>query len=123
MQLNEFFGKAVSLGKKDRHDGTKQDIDHDGLFWYIVDHDKLHKDYCMNMIDKIKSQDKKGKLDRAKISKDFMPMVKKGCMEYFHHSKMPGDPKEIFTKEMRDEICEKLYDHYAEDVIKGEYDS
>jgi hypothetical protein len=122
MQLNEFFGKGISLGKKDRHIVEKQEIDHDGLFWYIVDHDKLHKDHLMPLVDKIKSQNEKGKLDREELLKDFMPMVKKGCLEYFHHSKMSGDPKEIFSKEMRGELCEKLYDHYVQDIIEGEYD-
>jgi hypothetical protein len=52
---------------------------------------------------------------------EFMPMVEKGCMEYYKHEKMKGLPKKLFPKELREELCEKLHDHYREGLLKDEY--
>jgi hypothetical protein len=46
MLLNEFFGKAVNPTKKLEKDHKEKNIG-DDLFWYIVDHDRLHKDYLL----------------------------------------------------------------------------
>jgi hypothetical protein len=43
MLLNEFFSKPNEISKKSSEDHGEK-IDND-LFWYILDHDKLHKDY------------------------------------------------------------------------------
>ena len=50
-----------------------------------------------------------------------MPMVNKGCKEYYHEKKLKGHLGKIFTKELRQDTCERLYDHYKEDIIKGKY--
>jgi len=120
MKLNEFFGPAIKLGKKD---GDPEHQSHtDELFWYIIDHDRLHKDFFHPMKDKIKEHHKSGKLDRSECIKQFMPMVEKGCKEFYHQHKMIGKLGKLFPLEMREDLCERLYDHYAEDVINGKYD-
>jgi len=48
-------------------------------------------------------------------------MVKKGCLEYFTKEKMKGRFEDNFDKEMMQEMCERLFDHYREDVIQGNY--
>jgi hypothetical protein len=60
-------------------------------------------------------------IDNNEIVNEFMPMVNKGCMEYYKKKKMEGRPEKLFDKEMREELCQRLYDHYYEDVIKGSY--
>jgi hypothetical protein len=121
MKLFEFFGKAISGTNKDsgaRENDTKISND---IFWFIVDHDKLHKDYLIPLARKIKSDHDTGSLDRHEIVEKFMPMTKKGCMEFYHKNKMQGKVSKLFSKEMRDDICEKLYDHFAEHIIKDQY--
>jgi hypothetical protein len=119
MLLKEFFGRSLNLKKE----SSKQDDKgkQDDLFWYILDHDRLHKDYFMPLAKKIKKNQLENVLDNKEIVKEFMPMVNKGCMEYYHKKKMEGRPEKLFNKEMREEICQRLYDHYYEDIIKGSY--
>lgn len=122
MLLFEFFGPAIKAGKeKDNNDLHKKE-NTDEVFWYIIDHDKIHKDYFHPMKEKIKAMHKDKKLDREECVDWFMPMVERGCMEYYHKHKMNGKPSKVFPKDMREDLCEKLYDHYAEDIVKGEYD-
>ena len=120
MLLNEFFGKPVDIKKEMSKDREDKNLG-DELFWYIVDHDKLHKDYFMPLAKKIQRDHKMNKLDKEKSVMEFMPMVKKGCMEFYHHKKMKDNPDKSFTKEICKELCEKLFDHYREDIVKDEY--
>lgn len=122
MKLLEFFGSAIKAGKKEEDKDLHRKSNTDEVFWYIIDHDKLHKEFFHPMKDKIKKAHKDGKLDREECIDCFMPMVHKGCMEYYHKYKMTGKPGKLFPKEMREDLCEMLYDHYAEDIVKGEYD-
>jgi hypothetical protein len=94
---------------------------HDDLFWYILDHDKLHKDYALPIAKKMKQQSMKEELDKEQCIKEFLPMVNKGCMEYYHHKKLTGRPEKTFTEELRKELCEKLFNHFREDVVKDKY--
>jgi hypothetical protein len=121
MLLNEFFGKAVNPTKELEKDHKEKNIG-DDLFWYIVDHDRLHTDYLLPLAKKMKqAHDKHDTLDKESTVREFMPMVKKGCQEYYHHAKLKGHPEKIFTKDLQKDMCEKLFDHFREDVIKDKY--
>jgi len=120
MLLNEFFGNPINPTKNLEKSRDDKNIS-DDLFWYIVDHDKLHKDYFIPLAKKIHHDHKTKKLDKEKSVMEFMPMVKKGCMEYYHHNKLNGSLEKTFSKELRKDMCEKLFDHYREDIIKDEY--
>jgi hypothetical protein len=118
MLLKEFFGKAINIGKK----GDKeQESKSDDLFWYIVDHDKLHKDYFLPLAQKIKKQHNEGVQDRNLAVMEFMPMVNKGCKEYYIKTEMKGKLGKLFPEELRKDLAERLYDHYNEDIIKDCY--
>jgi hypothetical protein len=121
MLLNEFFGKAIDLGKKEDKDTDKHGKISDDAFWYIVDHDRLHKDHFHTLAPKIKKAHKEGRADKEKLVKDFLPMVNKGCMEFYNKHKMTGKLGKLFPKEMREDMCERLYDHYCEDILKDRY--
>ena len=61
MLLKEFFGHNLNIKKEsDKPDdkGTK-----DELFWYIIDHDRLHKDYFIPLGKKIKNYQNEGTLE------------------------------------------------------------
>lgn len=121
MLLKEFFGSAIKAGNK-MIDGKDRDKDqNDDLFWYILDHDKLHKDYFLPIAQKIKKQHNENHEDKTAIMKEFMPMVNKGCVEYYNKKKMAGKIGKLFPKNVREDLCEKLYDHYYEDIIKDHY--
>jgi hypothetical protein len=118
MLLNEFFGKNLDP-VKDLQKGRDDKNISDDLFWYIVDHDKLHKDYFFPIARKLAS--KKGNYSKDEAIKEFMPMVLKGCKEYYEHKKLKGKLGKVFSEELRKDMCERLLDHYKEDVVKGKY--
>ena len=121
MLLNEFFGRAIKAGKHQDKKHTDQDQENNDLFWYILDHDKLHKDYVIPLAQKIKKKQKENTLDKNASVKEFMPIVEKGCMEYYKHKKMNGKLGKIFPKKLREDLCEKLFDHFYDDIIKDSY--
>jgi hypothetical protein len=115
MILTEFFGRSANLHKDS---STNQDDNKtkDELYQYILDHDRLYKDYFYPLAKKLK-----GSHSPSATAQAFMPMVKKGCKEFYHHQKMEGRLGKIFPKEMREELCQQLYDHYTEGVKKNHY--
>lgn len=119
--LNEFFGPPIEVGRKLTHKDADQNDSNNDLYWYILDHDRLHKDYFLPLAQKIKKESKSGKLNKEKFIKELQPMVDKGCLEYYQHKKLTGKLGKLFPKELREELCEKLYDHYYEDIIKDCY--
>lgn len=121
MRLNEFFGPAIKAGSKIDKENNNEQNPHDDLFWYILDHDKLHKDYFLPLARKIKKNQNEDRLDKEKCVKEFLPMVNKGCLEYYRSKKMHGKLGKLFPKELREDLCERLFDHYYEDIIKDCY--
>jgi hypothetical protein len=118
MLLNEFFGAAIDTTKQLKRD-REESNQGDELFWYIIDHDRLHKDYFFPIAQHIHKNKKN--LDREAICKEFMPMVVKGCKEFYKHNDLKGNMSKMFTEELRNDLCERLYDHYKEDILKGRY--
>jgi hypothetical protein len=116
MLLNEFFSKPNEISKKSSEDHGEK-IDND-LFWYILDHDKLHKDYFFPIAKKMQKLKECGSEMMLEL---FMPMVIKGCKEYYQDKKMTGRLSKKFPTEMREGMCKRLYDHYYEDIQKGKY--
>jgi hypothetical protein len=116
MKLVEFFNKAIEVGKNTKdHDTDKIS---DDLFWFILDHDKLHKDYFLPIAQKLK---KLKEVEPEVIKELYMPMVIKGCKEFYHDKDMKGKLGKEFPKELRDEMCHRLHDHYFDDVQNDEY--
>lgn len=118
MLLNEFFGKTLKPQKNKDSDLTKSD----DLFWFILDHDKLHKDHFFPVAKKIKSGIKKNTVKKDECIMELKPMVEKGCLEYYHSHKMSGKPSKLFPKELRDDMCNRLYDHYYENIKKNNFE-
>jgi len=116
----EFFGKPVDIEKEMSKERGDNGIGND-LFWFIIDHDKLHKDHFHDIAKKIHRQYKSKSVNKEEIVKDFLPMVKKGCMEFYTHHKLPGRPGNHFDKELIKDLCERLFDHYKDDIIHGKY--
>lgn len=116
MKLYEFFSKPIEIGKK----GQNLDVDKlsDDLFWYIIDHDKLHKDYFFPIANKLR---KMKQCEPEQVLELFMPMVIKGCKEYYQDKELTGKLGKEFPKELRDGMCHRLYDQYSEDIKKDKY--
>ena len=123
MKLYEFFNVPVDQTGKEFKTFKKQSQEEkqktaDEVFWYILDHDKLHKDYFFPIANKLKKLKECGD---STIFELFMPMVVKGCREYYAGNKMEGKLGKEFPMEMREELCKRLYDHFREDLKQDKY--
>lgn len=118
MLLNEFFSRPIDIAQnqKSKNDVTATWMD--DLFYFILDHDKLHKDYFFPVARKLSNLQE---AQEQSIIELFMPMVVKGCKEFYHKQKMEGRMDKKFPRDLREELCKRLYDHYYEDVRAGKY--
>jgi len=116
MILKEFFGRTLNFEKSSDKEDEK--FSKDDLFWSIVDNDHLHKKHFFPIARKIKNE---GKYSRESAIKEFLPMVNQGCLEFANEKKIFGKPSKLFPKDLREELCERLHDHYYEDIVKGQY--
>ena len=129
MKLYEFFGVPTyeSNTDQDSRDAvngqTQADNDKlaDDLYWYILDHDGLHKEHFIPLAMEIAAKKKDKSFDHGKYVKKWMPMVNRGCMEFYKENKMDRDPKDIFPLDMRKSLCHRLADQHHTDIEKGEY--
>jgi hypothetical protein len=126
MKLYEFFN--VPFDRKEKDTSTflkKSDEDKDKMsddvFWFIVDHDNLHKEYVLPFVRDMKSQINSPDFNRGKFTKKWLPMVKKGCQLFYKHKKLKDDPKDLFSNELQDDLCKRLCDKFIEDVKEDSY--
>jgi hypothetical protein len=63
MLLKEFFGKAIDINKQMNKSRDDEGVGND-LFWFIIDHDRLHKDHFHPLAKKIHAAHKNNKLDK-----------------------------------------------------------
>lgn len=117
MKLFEFFSKPINVSSSQKDDNQNK-IKKDDLFWFILDHDKLHKDYFFPIAKKIKSLKE---CPSEMVLELYMPMVNQGCKEYYSHKKLSGRLGKLFPKDMREELCHRLYDHYRDDIKNDRY--
>ena len=116
MKLTEFFNKPLDVNqkKKDRDNPQFED----DLFWYILDHDKLHKDYFFPIAKKLKNLKE---CSPEMVLELYMPMVKKGCKEYYQDKKMKEKISRVFPREFRESLCKRIHDHYYDDIQADKY--
>ena len=119
MFLTEFFGKSLDIKPASDRDDD-QEISNE-VFQFILDHDRLHKEYFHPLAKKIQRQQQNKKENKSQLVKEFMPMVEKGCKEFYHKNKMTGKLGKIFPLDMREELCDQLYDHYCDDIKSDKY--
>ena len=132
MKLNEFFGninhaingKPDLRDKRDQISGKTKIEDEklaDEVYWFILDHDHLHKKHFMPLARDIQSKQKSKKFNHEEYIQKWLPMVNDGCMEFYRHHKMEEDPKDLFPVDLRKNLCRRLADQHHEDISKGEY--
>jgi hypothetical protein len=116
MHLLEFFNVPKNNNQKNKtNQGSNLD---DDLFWFILDSDKLYKNYFFPIARRLKDADN---CSEETVYELFMPMVVDGCKEYYLNKKLSGKLGKKFPSEMREELCKRLYDHYSDNIKKGEY--
>jgi hypothetical protein len=120
MFLTEFFGKSLDIKSPTDQDHDDQEIANE-LFQYILEHDRLHKEYFHPLAKKLQRQQQSKKENKSRLVKEFMPMVEKGCKEYYHKNKLTGKLGKLFPLDMREELCDRLYDHYCDDIKRDKY--
>lgn len=121
MKLYEFFGALSSLESPNVKDQSEQGKTleqekqlRDEIFFHVIDHDNLHKKHFYDVVEEIaKNKDAEKSV--------WSQLVTDGCMDFYHTHKMQEDPKDVFTKKFREELCEQLDDHYRKDIVNGEY--
>lgn len=125
MKLYEFFGTWQAKSPMDvdnpmdkNHDGevTREEKEafKNDLFFYIIDNDDIHKENFFKIAETIST-------NKETSENVWLPMVNKGCMEFYRERHLQDDPKDLFNKEFREGLCKMLDDHFRKDVIKGEY--
>jgi hypothetical protein len=125
MKLYEFFGNInLDLDQdknRDAHSPSKEEENQlgDELFWYILDHDELHKKHVMPVSKDLEKKYEEEKGDSTRDWKMWMPMVNQGCMKYWKEHKLEKHPGDAFPKDLRKELCQRLEDHYREHTTKG----
>lgn len=127
MKLYEFFGNINRDPEQDKDQdpqalGKEEEQELcDNVFWYIIDEDDLHKKYFMPIAKKLKAKYDDTTDDASGDWKVWIPMVNAGCMKYYEENKLNQHPKDAFPKELRNDLCKRLEDHFREDIAKGEY--
>ena len=118
MKLYEFFSsynfntnKNTQEDKKIQEEGLSEDV-----FEYIINNDNLQKTEFFPIAERIFKE-----ATKEQDHKIWLPMVNKGCMEFYRQNEMKGNPTKIFTKELRDRLCNRLSEHYQADILKGNY--
>lgn len=118
MLLKEFFSVPLSIDQNQKKPNDVNQNWQDDLFWYILDHDRLHKDYFFPIAKKLKSLKECG---TRQIVELFMPMVVKGCKEFYLERDMKERMSKCFPLDLREDLCQRLYDHYKDDIQKNKY--
>jgi hypothetical protein len=108
MLLKEFFGNKLEVNKDHSTNSLSNDV-----FWFILDHDRIHKDYGLPIIKQLK---KDKNLSDEDVVKVFLPLVNKGCKEYYVKNDMSGHLKQLFPKSLRAELCNQIYNHYCDNI-------
>jgi len=127
MKLYEFFGNISHDIDQDKSEypnalGNEEEQElEDQLFWFIIDHDDLHKKYALPNFKEIKNKHQEDEKTSNHDWKMWMPMVKNGCAEFYKEQDIKGDPRDFFNKEVRINLCKRLVDHFHKDIINDEY--
>ena len=128
MKLYEFFGvPSYEDDKKDDRDDisgathAEEEKLADEVYWYILDHDQLHKDHFVPLSREIAAKQQAKKFDHGEYIAKWMPMINAGCMEFYKEAKMDRDPKDIFPLPMRKALCHRIAEQHHEDIERGEY--
>ena len=127
MKLYEFFGNIKHDNKEDKEDPANQQRAEkeqemaDDLFWFILDNDRLHKEFFLPLAKDIAKKHKEKSNEDTHDYKLWMPMVSAACVQYFKKRDVEGNPAEVFNKKFRSELCQRLADHHHKDIIDNAY--
>jgi hypothetical protein len=128
MKLLEFFSEIRNFHsdkKSENKSLMNNKLDHDKMsddvYWYMLDHDRIHKENFIPIAREMYRLKDSKNFDKDAFVEKFLPMVNRGCMEYYKEMKLEEDPRDIFTKEMRRSLCQRLTDQSYEDVLNDEY--
>lgn len=112
MKLFEFFNVPEKEKSQVNSQGQRKDEHEleDELFWYILDHDDLHKQHVLPFVKNIKQQVMDKQYNKDKFKKYLVPMIDKGCDLYYKEEKLSGNPHEMFNKDIKDSVNTRIVD-------------
>ena len=97
MKLLEFFSQNNAVDDSDKmNDELEKD-----LMAFILDNDDIYKKHMMPLIKRHKKGDKLS-------HKEYNDMIKDCCVLFYKENDFKKDPNELFPKEMRKSIADKL---------------
>jgi hypothetical protein len=126
MKLYEFFNVPVDKRQDKFPNYPGQSLEDkekmsDELFWFIIDHDSLHKEFVLPFVKDMKDQVTNPNFDKGRFTKGWMPMVRKGCSLFYKKKKLKDDPKDLFDDKVKEEICRKLCDKFVQEIKDGDF--
>jgi len=120
MLLNEFFGRmnlrTSSSSKEQEEIKIKEEGMSEDIFECIINDDDLHKKVFFPIAEEIVN-----KPTEEHDPSIWMPLVNKGCMKFYRQHELKEDPKKLFSKKFREDLCTKMSEHYNKDILKGAY--
>lgn len=120
MLLNEFFGMYNPSGQKKDNERKEQEFDENKLaemvYEFIINNDRLHKEEFLPVAQRMHRHP-----TSEHNAKMWLPMVNKGCMDFYHQNHMTEDPKQLFHKKFRKEMCEKIANECNKQILRGDF--
>lgn len=120
MLLNEFFGTKVfnvdEPEKRKDDDKIKESELADQIFEFLLNDDELHKKHFLPIARKLKLSKSKEKDPSV-----WIPYVNDTCLKFHKDHKIIESPKDVFTKELRKDLCRRCCEHFNEDIFKDNY--
>jgi DNA-binding transcriptional regulator YhcF (GntR family) len=127
MKLYEFFNVPVEQHEKENksfHKAKSQEEKQkmaDEVFWFILDHDALHKEHVIPSVRELAGQTMNPDFNRSKFAKQWIPMVSKGCTMFHKKNKMTQDPRDVFDDEFKDSLCKRFAEKFIKEINDKEY--
>ena len=130
MKLYEFFSPPPDeQDDKDPRDIMSGQSDHekdklaDEVYWFMLDDDELHKKFFVPLAYEIAAMQKSKKFEHNSYIKKWLPMINAACIKYYkeHEEDLSGDPNDLFPKDMRKAMCQRLADQHHKDIENDEY--
>lgn len=124
MRLLEFFNPRHDDLERRKKEGDiipRDDKLEDTLYWFILDNDRLHKQYFLPLAFDYYKQKDRSNFDRDRFAEKCIPMVIDGCKEYCKNLKTDTAPEEMSNKDLFRSLAQRMVDQIINDAKEDAY--